>query len=232
MSRDLSVIGRALAAPARASIIAVLMDGSTRPASELATRAGVSAPTASGHLGVLLDAGLLTCVPRGRQRFYEIADAGVASALEQLGQLCPPVPTTGYRQVRSARDLGAARLCYDHLAGVLGVALAESMVAHGWIDPDATVPTPSGVEHLAAHGIDVEALRRGRRPLVRPCPDWTERRPHVAGSVGAAIATHFLGQRWVVRRPTGRGLHVTSAGRRALRTSWGTELPPVPPVGG
>ena len=119
MNRDLSVIGHALAAPVRSTMLNLLMDGSQRPASELSTAAGVSASTASEHLRVLLDAGLIRCMPHGRHRFYALADEGVASALEQLGHLCPSTEPISYRQSRDARGLAQARLCYDHLAGQL-----------------------------------------------------------------------------------------------------------------
>jgi len=225
MSRDLSVIGHALSAPVRSRFLNLLMDGSTRPASELAATAGVSASTASEHLGVLLDAGLIDCVPRGRHRFYSIADPEVAAALELLGHLSPTETAVVRPGSRAARDLADARLCYDHLAGRLGVRLTAAMVASGWLDADASTLTPAGVEHLEQQGIDVANLRTRRRPLVRPCPDWTERRPHLAGSAGAAIATLFLDRRWAVRRPAGRGLDVTSSGDAALRAVWHVESP-------
>ena len=225
MSRDLSVIGHALAAPVRSRFVNLLMDGSARPASELAANAGVSASTASEHLGVLLDAGLIDCVPRGRHRFYSIADPEVAAALELLGHLSPTEPVVARPASAAARDLAHARLCYDHLAGRLGVRLTEAMIASSWLDADASRITPAGVERLGEQGIDISDLLGRRRPLVRPCADWTERRPHLAGSVGAAIATLFLDRRWAVRRPAGRGLDVTSSGVAALGTVWHVETP-------
>ncbi|WP_194410799.1 ArsR/SmtB family transcription factor [Microbacterium cremeum] len=228
MARDLSMVGHALAAPVRSAFLGMLMDGSTRPASELAAAAGVSASTASEHLGMLLDVGLVTCVPRGRQRFYAIADEAVAAALEQLGHLCPPAPSATYRQSAAARDLVHARLCYDHLAGRLGIAVTEAMVAAGWMDAALAAPTSLGETRLAELGIDVAALRSGRRQLARPCPDWTERRPHLAGALGAAIATRFLEAGWVVRRPQDRGLRITDAGAAALRDDWHAGIEPPP----
>lgn len=225
VSRDLSVIGHALAAPVRSRILTLLMDGSARPAGELAAAAGVAAPTASEHLGVLLDAGLVSCVPRGRHRFYSIADPEVAGALELLGHLCPDEPTVARPTSRAARDLTYARLCYDHLAGRLGVRLTDAMIASAWVDPDAARLTPAGIEHLEQQAVDVAALRAHRRPLVRPCPDWTERRPHLAGSVGAAVATLFLDRRWVRRRPRGRGLDLTDGGVAALGALWNVQTP-------
>jgi DNA-binding transcriptional ArsR family regulator len=225
VSRDLSVIGHALAAPVRSRILNLLMDGSSRPASELAAAAGVGGSTASEHLGVLLDAGLLSCVPHGRHRFYSIADPEVAGALELLGHLCPAEPAVTRSTSSAARDLVHARLCYDHLAGRLGVHLADAMIASAWVDADASGLTPAGAEHLGAQGIDIDAIRARRRPLVRPCPDWTERRPHLAGSVGAAVATLFLDRRWATRRPSGRGLDLTDGGLEALCAVWNVRAP-------
>lgn len=211
--RDLSVLGRALAAPARSEIVSALMDGSSRPAGELAAGARISAATASQHLALLLEVGLLRCETRGRQRFYRLADDRVARALENLGQLCPVTsPSGGSRPVG---DLVAARLCYDHLAGRLGVQVHDALRRHAWLDAEQR-PTAAGERALGELGIDLAALRRLRRPLVRTCPDWTERRAHLGGALGAALATRCLEQGWVRRRPTGRGLQVTRPGEQAL----------------
>jgi DNA-binding transcriptional ArsR family regulator len=218
MPRDFTSIGRALSAPARSDIVNLLMDGSARPAGELSSVAGVSASTASQHLAVLVDAGLLVVATNGRRRLYRIADGGVAAALEQLGLLCPPTEDLTYYRARDARRLADARFCYDHLAGRLGVAVTEAMSDLGWLDDDL-VPTSSGDAALAERGIDLAALRAGRRRLTRPCADWTERRPHLAGSLGAAVATEFLAQRWIERdRP--RAIRITRAGRAALTEVW------------
>lgn len=226
MSRDLSVIGRALSAPVRSDFLNMLMDGSSRPAGELARAVRVSASTASEHLSVLLDAGLIQCVPRGRQRFYAIADAEVAGALERLGHLCPPAPALTHRRGVEAGDLAHARLCYDHLAGRLGTALTASLIENHWVDAELVDVTAHGIKHFSDQGIDVAALRGARRQIVRACPDWTERRPHVAGSLGAALASLFVERRWVIRRPIGRGLDVTRSGTQALKENWLVADPP------
>jgi len=223
VNRDFSVIGRALAAPARSAFVNVLMDGSSRPASELAAWARVNASTASEHLSVLMDAGLITCSARGRQRFYQLADASVASALEQLGHLCPPIPTVGLRQSTQARALMAARLCYDHLAGRLGVAVTDSMLADGWLDRASFAPTARGARRLSALGIDLGQLQAGRRTLARGCPDWTERKPHLAGALGASLAGLFLERSWVTRKASSRGLNVTPDGCRTLADIWNVD---------
>ena len=209
------MIGRALSAPARAAMLDLLMDGSSRPARELAGFAGVGAPSASEHLSVLLDAGLLSCRVRGRQKYYRIADDEVAGALEQLGRLCPPAPERTWQREREARDLADARLCYDHLAGRPGVALADAFLHDGWLDDELRV-TAAGDTGLTGYGIDLAALRSRRRPVSLACPDWTERRSHIGGGLGAALARYWLDQGWVRRRETGRGLDLAPAGRLHL----------------
>jgi len=231
MGRDFSVVGRALAAPVRSTFVDLLMDGSRRPAGELAASAGVTAATASEHLAVLVDAGLVRCEPRGRQRFYVLADSSVAAALEHLGHLCPPAPTATYRQTRDARELAAARFCYDHLAGRLGVELLDAMRRSGWLDPDDPDAEPTGVtdlgrQALAARGVPVDEVARGTRRLVRACPDWTERRSHLAGALGAAVAARVVDLGWVRRRPHGRGLDVTPTGAAELARTWGAVVQP------
>ncbi len=222
MTKDLTAIGRALAAPARSDILNLLLDGSSRPASELADAAGLGASATSEHLSVLLDAGLVDCTPAGRHRVYRLAHGGVAAALEQLGHLCPDSAPLTYRRSREAESLAEARFCYDHLAGRLGVALATAMVAQGWLTADDLELTNAGRTALTELGIDVSRAA-SRRRLTRPCIDWTERRPHLAGALGAAIGTRFLAERWVRRVPGGRGLAVTADGRRALRDLWGAD---------
>ncbi|MGR0319673.1 ArsR/SmtB family transcription factor [Agromyces sp. ZXT2-3] len=218
MPRDFTTIGRALSAPARSDIVNILMDGSSRPAGELASVAGVSASTASEHLAVLVEAGILVVQANGRRRLYRIADGGIAAALEQLGLLCPPTEDLTYYRARDARRLADARFCYDHLAGRLGVAVTESMSVAGWLGDDLAL-TAGGDAALAERGIDLAALRAGRRRLTRPCADWTERRPHRAGSLGAAVAARFLAQRWI-ERELPRTVRITRAGRIALTEEW------------
>ncbi|MDT0422576.1 MULTISPECIES: ArsR/SmtB family transcription factor [Streptomyces] len=218
--RDFSVVAQALAAPARSVFCNLLMDGTARPAGELARAAGVGASTASEHLSVLVAAGLLECTASGRRRYYRLAGPEVARALEALGALTGPTPVRGYRPSRQAARLAAARFCYDHLAGRLGVALSEAWHASGWLREGLT---PAGAEGFAALGVDVEAARTARRPTVRSCADWTERRPHLAGALGAAVGARFLAAGWVERHRTDRGLTVTPAGRALLADRWGID---------
>lgn len=228
MAVDFSELGRALSAPARSAMLDLLMDGSSRSASELAAVAAVRAPTASEHLGVLVEAGLVRVEPRGRQRLYRLADATVGAALEQLGYLCPRTKVASLRHSREQRDLARARLCYDHLAGRLGVSVTDAFLTRGWLDgPDLAV-TKAGraalSDSVVGVDVDIDALAGRRRPLSRACTDWTERRPHLAGSLGAAIAAAGFKRGWIRRRHNGRGLDITSAGERTLRDAWGVTL--------
>ncbi|GGX59388.1 transcriptional regulator [Streptomyces minutiscleroticus] len=225
--RDFTTVGRALAAPARSVFLNLLMDGTERPAGELARAAGVSASTASEHLGVLVGAGLVRCTAHGRRRHYSLAGPQVAAALEMLGALAGAAPVSGYRRSRQAQRLAAARFCYDHLAGRLGVALADAWTRRGWFGEREALPlTAVGAEGLRAVGVDVDAAVEARRATTRACLDWTERRPHLAGALGAAVGRRFLEAGWVVRHGSGRGLDVTRAGHAFVRREWGIDLSP------
>jgi len=204
-------------------MIDVLMDGSARPAGELAAVAQVGAATASEHLAVLVAAGLLRVERAGRQRLYRVADEQTAHALESLGQLCVEVPVGSLRQSRAKQDLAGARMCYDHVAGRLGVGLLQASLRLGWFDPDLRLTTDGSIA-FGDLGVNVTSLTSGRRPLTRTCPDWTERRPHLAGALGAALAVELLNRRWITRRPCARGLTVTVHGADALQRIWGLEL--------
>ncbi|MCC2333098.1 ArsR/SmtB family transcription factor [Cellulomonas wangsupingiae] len=220
--RDLTSLGRALGAPARSVMVNLLLDGARRPAGELAAAAGVRPSTASEHLAVLVETGLVTAEAHGRHRYYALAGPEVASALEALGAIASPLPVAGLRRSRQAEHLAAARLCYDHLAGRLGVALTDAWVQAGWlVGPDQLALAPSGADGLRGLGVDVDGAARARRPTTRACLDWTERRPHLAGALGAAVGARFLAAGWVVRHRSGRGLDVTAHGSRLLEQRWG-----------
>jgi DNA-binding transcriptional ArsR family regulator len=203
----------------------LLMDGTRRPAGELARAAGVSPSTASEHLSVLVDAGLVTCQSQGRHRYYALAGGEVATALESLGMLADTTPVSGYRRSRQAEYLAAARFCYDHLAGRLGTGLTDAWVRSGWLaGRDELTLTDAGAVGLREIGVDVDGAVTARRATTRVCPDWTERRPHLAGALGSAVGTRFLDAGWVVRHRSGRGLDVTPAGRTLVREAWGIDL--------
>lgn len=199
-------------------MIGVLFDGAAHTAGELAAAAGVTSGTASQHLKVLVAAELVTVRADGRHHRYELANARIAHALEQLaGPKLAPV--TSLRLSREQVRVRAARTCYDHLAGQLGVNIAQRFVDAGWVDPAYESLTPSGRRALHTY-FEVcpgELAQPGsRRPLLRRCVDWTERRDHLAGRVGAKIAQQALENAWVVRKPASRAVTITPAGREAL----------------
>jgi DNA-binding transcriptional ArsR family regulator len=225
MGTDFAAVAGLLGHPARSAMVDALMSGEALTAGELARAAGVGPSTASEHLGRLVDGGLVTVVAQGRHRYHRIRDAEVAVALEALARICPPTPVRSLRAATRRDALRHARTCYDHLAGTIGVALADALADRSWLVPrgddvGALVLTPDGEAGLTTAGVDVAAARASRRAFARPCLDWTERRPHVAGALGAALATTALDAGWV-RRRTGRGLAVTAAGSDALADLFG-----------
>jgi DNA-binding transcriptional ArsR family regulator len=213
---DLHRVGAALSAHGRARMIDVLLDGQEHTSGELARAAGLASGTASEHLGVLADAGLVTVRRDGRHRRVQVADESIAMALEVLSRDRPLPEVTSYRLSAEQRRLRRARTCYDHLAGQLGVAVHDSVARRSWLDESGTALTHAGRDGLAGWGVDVAEVERQRRPTVLVCVDWTERRPHLAGGVGAALADLTMRKGWVRRMSGSRGLRITPEGRREL----------------
>ncbi len=214
-------IAALLGDPARAAMLGALMDGRALTAGELARAAGIAAPTASAHLARLAGAGLLAAEKQGRHRYHRLASREVARMIEGIMQVAGtlrPV-ATGPRDAA----LRAARTCYDHLAGRLGVALADALVEAGQVEltADGGLVTEKGAALLDSLGI---APAPGRRLLCRPCLDWSERRPHLAGRLGAALCAHCLAQGWVRRTPNSRAVTVTPEGRRKMRELFGMRM--------
>jgi DNA-binding transcriptional ArsR family regulator len=219
---DLATPARLMGEPARAAKLLALLDGRSLPASELATIARVKAPTASAHLAQLIDGGLVTSRRLGRHRYFTIAGPDVAHAVEALQRLAPRQEVQSDRQSVTAERLAEARSCYDHLAGRVALRLADALVAEGAIAPLAA-GEPGRILDLdgaLASQFDLAAVAvEGRRPAVRGCLDWTERRPHIAGRLGAHLLETLLSEGWVARVPGDRSLRVTEAGRSALETA-------------
>ncbi|MEO0560479.1 MAG: winged helix-turn-helix domain-containing protein [Chloroflexota bacterium] len=212
--------------PTRASILSALLGGVALPASELARRAHVTPQTVSAHLGKLLEGGLIRVTKSGRHRYYTLADARIAGMLETLQTLAPlPSDHNGRRGISD--EMAGARTCYDHLAGRLGVAVTDALVSRAYIEASEGAYHISDVGEalFAAWEIDVGALRAQRRKFAYPCLDWSERRHHIAGALGAAIAAHFIEVGWVRRREGTRSLLVTGVGAAALWTELGVSLP-------
>jgi len=204
--------------PARANILAALMDGRARTAKELAFAAGVSPQTTSGHLARLAAGELVTLAAQGRHRYYRLASPLVAQAVEALMALAEGGAPRHRPKTRAGADLAAARTCYDHLAGRLGVALHDGLIAKGCLAPSANgyALTGAGRDLAGSLGIDADALARERRPLARPCLDWTERRFHLAGSFAAALACRCAEAGWTARRAGSRAVSLTAEGERRL----------------
>jgi DNA-binding transcriptional ArsR family regulator len=209
-------------------VVDALMEGQPLTAGELARIAGVGASTVSEHLGELLDGGLVAVITAGRHRYYRLSGEDVAAALEAFSRICPATPVRSLRQSSADRSLRLARLCYDHVAGVLGVALLDQMREAGWLasgaGPDFEVTEP-GIQALAVIGVDPASCRRARRHFARPCLDWSERRAHLAGALGAAITRALLDLEWVRAAGTGRGLQVTRQGEHGLRSTFSIGMP-------
>jgi DNA-binding transcriptional ArsR family regulator len=222
---DLAAAAALVAEPVRAELVlAVLADGPLT-ASELAARARIARSTASGHLGRLVSGGFLTVSGRGRNRYYELSGTDVAEAIEALSRVAPQRQPRSLREATRNELMREARTCYDHLAGRLGVGLTEALVRRKLLLPRDTSYelTATGAETLAGLGVDVAGARSRQRAFARACLDWSERRPHLAGSLGAALADALLANGWLRRRPNDRALTVTPRGRSGLG-SLGVEL--------
>ena len=212
--------------PARANMLVALLGGRALTATELAYAAGVSPQTTSGHLGKLSAARLVMLMKQGRHRYYRLAGSHVAHMLESIMHVAIDGPPRYQPCSKTDDQMRRARTCYDHIAGALGVDLADSMVAHDFLvlGDEAGEVTPAGTEFLTRLGVDLAAARAKRRVFCRPCLDWTERRPHIGGAVGAALAKRCLELKWIEQVRDSRALAITPAGRRGLVEAFGLSL--------
>lgn len=215
---DIAALGRLLAAPARAAMVDALFDGRAWSVGELAEAARVSPSTASEHLHALAGGGLVEGVREGRHRRYRFASDEIAGALESLSTLAPLRPSSGLRAITRSEAMRAGRTCYDHLAGRLGVAVADGLVQAEVLRPAAQnfAPTAPGEEALAAAGIDIGAFSRTRRPTALACLDWSEQRPHLAGALGAALLRRLEAIGGIERLAPGRAVRLLPPGRALL----------------
>ena len=217
-------IAQLIGDPVRANLLWTLLDGRAYTASELAAATDTSAQNCSMHLAKLIKADLLTVEAQGRHRYYSYSRPEVAYAVEALGALVP-------KRTREAAEkddppIRVCRTCYDHLAGRVGVALADSLVRENILklEDKQYLLTQKGIRWFAGHDIDTTALQRQRRNFSRSCLDWTERRPHLAGSLGAAILQMMLDQQWVRKMTNTRAIQVTPKGRKALTAELKIEI--------
>lgn len=243
---ELARAARLLASASRALMLKALSDGRPLAVTVLAAEAGVSVPTASVHLARLAEAGLVRADDSGRHRYFRLAGPDVAAALEALAVIAPPEPTRAATLRAHSRHnaLLRSRTCYDHLAGSLGVALmgafldqgllrreSEGAASDAWPDRPASYGrqatynlTRRGTERFTGFGIDVAALTRGRRPVVRYCVDWSERRHHLAGSLGAALAARFFDLGWLRYGISPRVVHLTDTGRCSVQDTFAIDV--------
>ncbi len=211
--------------PARATILAVLLGGRAMAASELAHCAGVTPQTASTHLARLVEGGLLGVTKSGRHRYYRLAGPQVAHLLETMSAIAPSTRISSLRQSDEASAVRFARTCYDHLAGIVGVALTERMLERGLIVQAGLGERTyrigeEGIGWLDKHGLEVEHVLHSRRAPARACLDWSERRDHLAGALGAAMTVWMLEQGWISRMPGSRAVRLTEAGRDGFLREW------------
>lgn len=223
---DIASVGALIGQPARARMLLLLLDGRGRTATELAEAAGITRATASSHLTRLVDGRLVRVDRQGRHRYFRLAGPEIAGLLESMltvrGEPARPVKPFGPRSTAMRR----ARMCYDHMAGNLGIGLTDGLVRSGVLIEagDTFQLTPAGERHLEEFGIDVAGARQRRRHFARTCLDWSERRPHLAGSLGAAIANRIFELNWARREPGGRTVYVTPSGQRGLADVFGFTL--------
>lgn len=235
---DVAAVAALMGEPARAAVLVALGSGRALAASTLATEAGVAPSTLSGHLGRLVDGGLVTVEPAGRHRYYRLAGPEIAEAVEALSRIAPPQQIRSLRQATHAEAIRQARTCYDHLAGRLGVELCDALISQGVVGVEPSgdgrgdpvlgagrakrfVLTTAGRDVLSGVGVCLDPPTR--RPLVRYCVDWSEQRAHLSGWLGAAMLKRFADLGWVSRGER-RVVRVNASGRSALPDRLGIDL--------
>ncbi|MES5097650.1 helix-turn-helix transcriptional regulator [Agrobacterium sp. BA1120] len=203
----------------RANMLCALMGGQALTAGELSRQAGVTAQTGSGHLAKMVDAHLLSTVKQGRHRYYRLASPQVAHGIDALMNIAADGPKRHHPVGPKEKDMRIARSCYDHIAGRLAVAMADSLSTSGRIilSDEGALLTDDGKAFLQDFGIDLDDGTRSKRPLCKTCLDWSERRHHIAGRVGAALLDRTLELGWITRRPDSRALRITPVGDRGFR---------------
>ena len=223
---DVASVAALVGDPARANILCAMLDGRALTASELAYAARVSPQTASGHLGKLSEGALVFALQQGRFRYYRLASPAVGRMLESIMNVAALGPPRYRPMSKEVAAMRTARLCYDHCAGLLGVGMADALRAQGHLalDDDGGVVSRAGEKFFAEFGLDLGGLRQSRRVFCKPCLDWSERRPHLAGGLGAALARRLMALGWVERVRDTRALRITVPGERGLRDTFGLEL--------
>jgi DNA-binding transcriptional ArsR family regulator len=215
---DIARLASLIGDPARANMLTALMDGGALTASELALEAGVAPPTASSHLAKLVGGGLLVPQRQGRHRYYALSSHHVAAMLETISGVAERIGPQRTRPGPRDAAMRDARICYDHLAGDRGVALYDSLLARRVLveQGEGVEIGPQGGPFFGELGIDLDALSKGRRPLCRSCLDWSVRRSHLAGALGAAMLERIMARKWARRDPESRAILFSPPGQQAF----------------
>jgi DNA-binding transcriptional ArsR family regulator len=212
--------------PARANILMALTNGRALTATELAYVAGVSPQTTSEHLSRLKEANLLSLTKQGRHSYFRLSSPKIARMIESIMVVAADGPQRYRPRWNGDDQLRTARTCYDHIAGRLGVALADALTRHKHVvlAEDGGMVTRAGEKFLADFGIKLNEAREGRRTFCRPCLDWSERRPHLAGALGAALADRCFDLGWIARLRDSRALKISPTGERGFKETFGISL--------
>jgi DNA-binding transcriptional ArsR family regulator len=225
---DIMHIMTLIGEPARATILLTLLSGEALPAGELAQECQLTPQTISSHLAKLVGGGLLLMIPQGRHRYYQLARPEIAEMLEAIQRIAPRRPVRSLRQSEESRVLCRARTCYDHLAGKLGVGMTQALCERELLRYEGRqfYLTERGAAWCEGIGLDWRQARKRRRAFAAPCLDWSERRDHLAGALGAAIASYCFERAWLRRVKSSRAVAVTTAGRDAFIHYFGVDLWP------
>lgn len=223
---NLPALAGIISDPSRAAILTSLLDDRFYSAGELASIAKIKPQTASFHLSKLLEENLITAVKQGRHRYFRLQNQEVARIIETLLTLTPPARVNSLKQSVEDKAIRNARTCYDHVAGYLGVQLADSLIKKGYIadTQDGFKLTEEGVTFCTSFGIDLNVMRKKRRSFCHKCLDWSERKFHIAGAVGNALLERFIDLNWIQRQPNTRALVITNIGKREFMEKFSIDM--------
>ncbi|WP_044639825.1 ArsR/SmtB family transcription factor [Risungbinella massiliensis] len=223
---NITMVATLVSDTSRAAMLTILMDGRFHPASELAYMAGVKPQTASFHLTKMVQADIVTVEKQGRHRYYGIRNSEVAQVMEQLLAIAPPMEIRSLKQSSEDKAVRFARTCYDHLAGNVGVQLTNSLLQMGVIyeeEKDFLV-SEKGKDFFGDFQINISQIKKKRRSFATKCLDWSERRHHLAGSLGNALLERLLELNWLERIPKTRAIQITSEGKKGLKETFSIDL--------
>ncbi|MBD8026219.1 helix-turn-helix transcriptional regulator [Ureibacillus sp. Re31] len=216
---NVAIIASLVSEPSRAAILTVLLDGRFHTAGELAYAAGIKPQTASFHLAKMVDANVVHVDKQGRHRYYGIRDQEVAHTMEILLTITPPLKVKSFKQSTEDKALRYARTCYDHIAGNVGVQLADSLKNSGILSEEFIV-TEKGIQFFQSFQVDLHQIKKKRRSFCHKCLDWSERRHHIGGALGNALLERFLELNWVERIPKTRAIKITPKGRQGFKETF------------